>query len=512
MNHPVCPADIIGEHTRGKSGIGIVGPGNHLVFIAEGEHRHHRPEDLFLHDGHVVGAVGENGRFHEIAALRILRLKGPSAVAERGAFGQPFADVTQHQFLMLFGDQRAEVGVRVHRVTGLDVLACALQQALDKARVEVLVHKHPGTVGADLALGVEVTHHGGGDGVLQVRVVENDQRRLATQFHGHVFQRRRGGGHHLLAGAHLTGERHLGNLRVMGQPLANFSSALHHVEHARRHTGFDKDFRQLHRAHGRFFGGFEDHGVAAGQGRGRLPAGDLDRIVPGTNARTDAQRLPPGVIEIAPQILLVTFDGRRQAGKELNGIGTGHHIHSFRFLPGFTGITHFHCRQLVVALAEQGHRFQQNAAALNGGCGGPLGKTGAGALDGGLLHRLIRHFHFIDHLARGRIHHREGLAGAVGQKPAVDKVLNHRKRCRHSALVTSVRCLQALWAVEFKLAQAPARASVSWTNCLHSRSPASKLSAGSRLRALRNQNPSIIAAVCRAAAVASACGSTCAKE
>src|SRR5690606_39873339 len=52
-----------------------------------------------------------------------------------------FADVTQHQFLMLFGDQRAEVGVRVHRVTGLDVLACALQQALDKARVELLVHK-----------------------------------------------------------------------------------------------------------------------------------------------------------------------------------------------------------------------------------------------------------------------------------------------------------------------------------------------------------------------------------
>ena len=81
VNHPVCPADIIGEHARGKSGFGIVGPGNHLVFVAEGEHRHHRPEDLFLHDGHVVGAVGENGRFHEIAARRILRLKGPTAVA-----------------------------------------------------------------------------------------------------------------------------------------------------------------------------------------------------------------------------------------------------------------------------------------------------------------------------------------------------------------------------------------------------------------------------------------------
>ena len=219
---------------------------------------------------------------------------------------------------------------------------------------------------------------------------------------------------------------------MVGQPLANFGGALHHVEHARRHARFGKDFRQLHRTHGGFLGWLEDHGVTAGQGRRGFPAGDLDRVVPGANAGTDAQGLPAGVVKITAQVLLVTFDGGCQAGKELNRIGTGDHIHGFCFLPGLASIAHLCGSQFIITLSQKRNRPKQNPAALDGSHGRPLGKTGAGTFNGGLLHGFIRHFHFVDNLTRGRVHHREGFAGAVGQETAMDEILNNRKRCRHS--------------------------------------------------------------------------------
>ena len=47
------------------------------------------------------------------------------------------------------------------------------------------MHKDPGSIGADLALGEEVCHHGALDGVLQVAVGEEDQGRFPSQFQGH---------------------------------------------------------------------------------------------------------------------------------------------------------------------------------------------------------------------------------------------------------------------------------------------------------------------------------------
>ena len=57
----------------------------------------------------------------------------------------------------------------------------ALLEPRQEARCDSLLHEHPRAVGADLALGVEVAHHGGGHGLFQIGVVKNHQGRFAAK-------------------------------------------------------------------------------------------------------------------------------------------------------------------------------------------------------------------------------------------------------------------------------------------------------------------------------------------
>ncbi len=104
-----------------------------------------------------------------------------------------------------------------------------------------------------------------------------------------MLQGARGGGHHRLAGADLAGQRYLGDVRMRGQKAAGIGEALHDVEDAVRQAGFGHDVGELDRGERRQLGRLEDHRVAAGKGRRRLPAGDLERIVPGADAGDDAK-------------------------------------------------------------------------------------------------------------------------------------------------------------------------------------------------------------------------------
>ena len=80
-------------------------------------------------------------------------------------------------------DQRAKVGVFVFRVADADARN-ALQDLGFKRRFQGCRDKHAGAVGAHLARAVEVGHHRGIGGAIQVGVVENDQWRLAAQLSG----------------------------------------------------------------------------------------------------------------------------------------------------------------------------------------------------------------------------------------------------------------------------------------------------------------------------------------
>ena len=91
-------------------------------------------------------------------------------------------------------DQRPHLRLRVERIADADRLG-ALDQPLDEAVVDALLHEDARAVGADLAGRIEIAEHGAADGVLDVGIVEDDERRLAAELHRRVLHLRAGERH-----------------------------------------------------------------------------------------------------------------------------------------------------------------------------------------------------------------------------------------------------------------------------------------------------------------------------
>lgn len=183
------------------------------------------------------------------------------------------------------------------------------------------------------------------------------------------------------------------------------------------------NLRQLEGTEGRLFRGFEDHAVAAGQRGGRLPAGNLQRVVPGADPGTDAEGFAAAVVKISPQLLLIALDGGSQAGEELNAVGASDYVHHRGFLPGLAGVGYLDGGKDIVTLTQQSHGPQQDPATLDPAHGRPERKTLLGTRNGGSLHCLIGHLDLVDDGPASRIDHLEVLARGIGQITAVDKIL-----------------------------------------------------------------------------------------
>ena len=122
------------------------------------------------------------------------------------------------------------------------------------------------------------------DGLFEIRILQNDVRRLAAQLLRHALD---GGGRalgHVDAGPRRARERNHVDARMRGHRCANLRpEPVDEVEHARRHARFVQDFGEDQRGCGCVFGGLHDHGAAGGQ-RGSHFASDLvQRPVPGRN-------------------------------------------------------------------------------------------------------------------------------------------------------------------------------------------------------------------------------------
>ena len=158
-----------------------------------------------MDDGHLVGAVGKD-RGLDKSAIPQCPFSDPFAAdAQPGAFGLAALDVAQYLLQVGGADQRPHVGSLVQRIAD-DHGFGALADPFDKGVVNVVVNEHAGGVGADLPLGVEVAHHGRGDGVRQIRVREHDERGFAPQLHSHLFEGGRRAGHHPFSGGHRARE------------------------------------------------------------------------------------------------------------------------------------------------------------------------------------------------------------------------------------------------------------------------------------------------------------------
>jgi hypothetical protein len=240
QNIPYQLMSITSEHTSTQAKRGIVGNGNSLLHSLEGGHGHHGAEDLLLEDSHVVLAL-EDGGLDVVSTLH--GIVGDAASEDLSSFllanfkvflrnNENYYYLTRKYLISSHGSNifnhmlsqwnvqflasastRYNNNKKQQQKTNLDLLILLLRglgtnhgsgvqgmssldglgaghHQLDELLIDVLLNEHTRGAGAHLAL-VERKHDGRLQALVQEVVVvvharlEEDQRRLATEFHRH---------------------------------------------------------------------------------------------------------------------------------------------------------------------------------------------------------------------------------------------------------------------------------------------------------------------------------------
>ena len=266
---------------------------------------------------------------------------------------------------MILRDQRADLRRRIQRVADAHG-AHPRREPLEEGRLDGAMHEHARAVRADLAGGIEVTEQRAADGVLEDGVIEDDERRFAAELERHLLQRGGRIRHDRFARPDLAGQGDLADLGVCGEQAAGVRHALHDLKHALRQPRLAENLAQPHGRERGQLGGLEDHGIAAGECRRRFPTGDLQRIVPGADARDDAERLAPRIAEcLRPEVQVLAREGGGEARIVFEAVGSGEHIDRARLLDRLAGIARLEHGQLDVAGAENVGGTPQHPAAFD---------------------------------------------------------------------------------------------------------------------------------------------------
>ena len=174
----------------------------------------------------------------------------------------------------------------------------------------------------------------------------------------------------------------------------------------------------------------QDEGVARRQRRRGLPAGDLDRIVPGPDAGADTERDAFAIgdgIGIAPHVAGV---GLRQRREEIHRIGAARHVGRHRLAVNLADVENLDPRQLFIMLAKKPRGPRQDLRPVMPAAKRPFLLRRCGDLDGAVENRVIRGLDPGDHLAGRRIDFID-CRGVAGKLFAADK----RSADLHGALL-----------------------------------------------------------------------------
>lgn len=154
LDDAMALVDIGTEDASGQAQLRVVRALDDLLDRRVGQDGHDGAEDFFLHDFHLVGAVGEHGGLHPESVLEVrweaVWFLGPAAQELRLVFLNAPPDVAQHFLVVDLAHQRAVVGGRVGQVSCLDECHL-LENFLLERGFEFLGHEHSRPVGADLA-------------------------------------------------------------------------------------------------------------------------------------------------------------------------------------------------------------------------------------------------------------------------------------------------------------------------------------------------------------------------
>ncbi|MCY1350981.1 hypothetical protein D9M69_372310 [compost metagenome] len=364
-----------GEYRAGQAVLAAVGQLQGVLGIARGLDAHQRAEDFLAGDFHVGGDVAEHMGRHDVAL-------GLAAHQQGGALGLGGGDLLLQTSQLLGVDHRADHGFGLARVTvwqGLDALDEALGEGFQQRLLDDdAVDRH-----ADLALVQELAHHGGVDRLFQVGVGQDHEGAVAAQLERDVLEMLAAAGDAADVAAHLggTGEGDERRNRMLDEGVADFRArAHHHAEHARRQAGFLEDARQQQAAGDRGVAGrLDHHRVAQGQGRGQGAGGEVQGEVPRADHADHAQGHAVHAALLAGDVGGddAPVHAVRQAGR-LQGDGAGGAPFDLRLDAGAAGLADDPVDDLLAALVEDLHRFQEYPGTLGRRLGGPFPLAVAG--------------------------------------------------------------------------------------------------------------------------------------
>ncbi len=274
-------------------------------------------------------------------------------------------------------DQRSLRDAALEAVAHLDRFRLR-RQLLDESVVDAFLDVD--AVGADAGLsGIAVlAGNGAFDGARDVGVIEDDERRVATQLERELLDRRRALLHQDAPDFGRSRERQVTHDIARAQHVADLDRTLRvggeDVQHPRRHAGALGELGNGQRRERRLLGGFDDHGAACCQRRRHLAGDHGDREVPRRDRCADADRLLDDEVALvgvggrnrlaidAPAFLGEPFDEARTVGD---------------FAPGFRErlalLGRHDPRQIVGVLHQQLVPGMQDRGALLGRALAPFG-------------------------------------------------------------------------------------------------------------------------------------------
>ena len=145
---------------------------------------------------------------------------------------------------------------------------------------------------------------------------------------------------------------------------AGASVPVNDVEGAVGKAGLGVDFGKLDRRRRRHLRCLEDHRVAAGERRRRLPARNLDRIVPSADPGAHPERFPARVDEGIVERDLLAAQRAGDAGEIFDAIGPARDIHGLGLLDRLAGVLNLELGKLAVAGAQDVRRLAEHTPAL----------------------------------------------------------------------------------------------------------------------------------------------------
>ena len=170
------------------------------------------------------------------------------------------------------------------------------------------------------------------------------------------------------------------------------------------------------------FGWLEDDRIAASQRWRAFPAGDLRRVIPRTDAHTQAQRFAAGINPVFAQLNMLSGQGRGDPAEIFQRIGPAGRIRHRCFLIRFASVIGFQHRQIMIAFAHDIGGTAQDAAAFGTGHRGPSHLRRPCRGDG-LFDDLGRGgMDFGDHRTSGGVNHLDRRACGVFDIGTVDEM------------------------------------------------------------------------------------------